>query len=340
MPLPTRRITPESAYAHDATSHLYARDPAVAGVPRGHGGRSRGRDVSGLPAHDHGLCGRVPIPIVPQPEYGHGIIEPTFGTVLTRITGDAGDPIGALNTSWGTIARHTYSKVQPWNANQTLISIDNHGTGTRRSCSMARATSRCWAPCANYDHWDSRWHPKLVHSREQINVTEAGTELMWFDVVNCVKTRTGRSRSCPTTASARGRGTSPTRDGSWPSRTSSRWWWWTWIRRRTWRRPTRTGASVRCTRSPRAAGTLPSPTSDTSAMLLDIALREYIDVKYGRVGGEDTTECVSALRPTPDLRSGHVARDPAHNHGGRLAALRSVRGRDRTAGSSRSSTPT
>ena len=130
-----------------------------------------------------------PMPTVPQPEYAHGILEPTFGTVLTRITGDAGDPLGALATTWGTIARHTYSKVQPWNANQTLISIDNHGTGYSPILLDGSTYQPVLGPCANYDHWDSRWHPKLIHSREQINVNEAGTELMWFDVVNCVKTR-------------------------------------------------------------------------------------------------------------------------------------------------------
>ena len=129
------------------------------------------------------------IPIVPQPMYAKGILEPTFGTVLTRISDDAGMPLGALGASWGAVARHTYSKVEPWNSTMTLLSLDNHGTGYTPVLLDGTTYQPVEGPCPNYDHWDSRWHPKLVHSREQINVNPAGTELMWFDVVNCVKTR-------------------------------------------------------------------------------------------------------------------------------------------------------
>src|SRR5207245_4017098 len=34
-----------------------------------------------------------------------------------------------------------------------------------------------------------RWHPSRSHPHEQINVDRTGTELMWFDVVACTKTR-------------------------------------------------------------------------------------------------------------------------------------------------------
>jgi hypothetical protein len=130
-----------------------------------------------------------PIPTVAQPLYGYGMLEPTFGTVITRISDDAGMPLGALGPSWGTVARHRYSTVQPWNSTMTLLALDNSGTGYSPVLLNGSTYQPVQGPCANYDHWDSRWHPKFVHSREQINVNEAGTELMWFDVVNCVKTR-------------------------------------------------------------------------------------------------------------------------------------------------------
>ena len=129
------------------------------------------------------------VPIVPQPLYEMAMLEPTFGTVLTRISDDAGMPLGSLGATWGVVARHTYSKVQPWNSTMTLLSLDNHGTGYSPVLLNGSTYQPVEGPCPNYDHWDSRWHPKLSHSREQINVNETGTELMWFDVVNCVKTR-------------------------------------------------------------------------------------------------------------------------------------------------------
>jgi len=130
-----------------------------------------------------------PVPIIPQPEYTHAILEPTFGTILTRIAGDAGTLIPVLGSPWGEVVRHDYSKVQPWNSTQTLLSLDNDGTGVSPVLLDGQGYQPVHGPCPNYAHWDSRWHPKLIHSREQINVTRDGTELMWFDVVNCVKTR-------------------------------------------------------------------------------------------------------------------------------------------------------
>ena len=130
-----------------------------------------------------------PIPTLSQPLYAMGVVEPTFGTLLTRITDDAGKSIGALGSSWGAVARHVYSKVQPWNSNMSLLSIDNHGTGYSPVLLDGHSYQPVEGPCPNYDRWDARWHPKLIHSHEQINVNKAGTELMWFDVVNCVKTR-------------------------------------------------------------------------------------------------------------------------------------------------------
>ena len=129
------------------------------------------------------------VPIVAQPLYVKPILDPTFGTVVTRISDDAGMPLGALGASWGTVARHRYSKVQPWNSTMTLLSLDNNGTGYTPVLLDGSTYQPVQGPCPDYDQWDYRWHPKLVRSREQINVNRAGTELMWFDVVNCVKTR-------------------------------------------------------------------------------------------------------------------------------------------------------
>lgn len=131
-----------------------------------------------------------PTPSLADPLYQHTIVEPTFGTLLTRVAGDAGAPVGPLGASWGAVARHVYSKQQPWNSTGTLLSLSNSTPWLSSVLLDGNTYQPLFGPCANYDHWDARWHPKWVHSREQINVNRAGTELMWFDVVNCVKTRT------------------------------------------------------------------------------------------------------------------------------------------------------
>jgi len=64
-------------------------------------------------------------PGISRPGYLEPMTDPVFGTTVTRITGDPGTPI--VNTddqtigTWGTAARHWYSKVQPWNADESLI---------------------------------------------------------------------------------------------------------------------------------------------------------------------------------------------------------------------------
>ena len=238
-----------------------------------------------------------PIPVVSQPEYGHGILEPTFGTVLTRITGDAGDPVGGLGTSWGAFARHTYSKVQPWISNATLISIDNHGTGYSPILLDGQTYQPVFGPCANYDHWDSRWHPKFVHSREQINVNEAGTELAWFDVVNCVKTRSWTLPIVSDYGIGSGEG-NVSNSGRFVAIANQQ-----------------QMVVVDMDPPPNVAPPYPyrrvGPVYTFPACSLDVAQPnvgrisyvsispsgKYIDVKYGRVGGADTSECISLCDP-------------------------------------------
>src|SRR5262245_275543 len=119
-----------------------------------------------------------PIPLAPQPDYTHAVIEPTVGTILTRLSDDCGGPRGVLGAPWGTIARQVYSKVQPCNSNMTLLSLDNRGTGFTPVLLDGQGYQPLHGPCENFDRWDARWHPKLIHAREQINVNRTGTELM------------------------------------------------------------------------------------------------------------------------------------------------------------------
>ncbi len=129
------------------------------------------------------------IPDVALPLYLSPFRDPTFGTWILRIAGDPGKRVGTLNTPWSPIARHVYSKQQPWNASGALLSIENRGGTLSPLLLDGENYLPIRSPCTNYARWDYRWHPSPAHANEQVNVNSAGTELMWFDVAQCVKTR-------------------------------------------------------------------------------------------------------------------------------------------------------
>jgi len=138
-------------------------------------------------------------PETPKPAYLARVSLAPFGVPIMRFTNDPGLPTTPVRGTWGTDARHVYSKQQPWNADETLISIENRGaSGSPTPLILDGVTYRPkYAPCPNYKLWDYRWHPSRAHAREQINVDQSGTELMWYDVEACRKTR---SWSLPITA--------------------------------------------------------------------------------------------------------------------------------------------
>ena len=132
---------------------------------------------------------------VARPGYLIPVADPGLGSVVMRITNDPGVATAPVPGTWGSDARHVYSKQQPWNSDQTLLTIENRSGGSPTPLILDGTTyAPRYGPCANYELWDYRWHPSRAHPHEQINVNRAGTELMWFDVTTCTKTR---SRTLP-----------------------------------------------------------------------------------------------------------------------------------------------
>ena len=121
-----------------------------------------------------------------RPAYLSPGADPTFGTTLTRIGGDAGTAFSGPSVlgTWGSDARHHYSKDEPWNSDGTLIAIENSGTPGHLLLD-GEQYGVVAGECSNYDYGDDRWHPSLPHVR--INAKDA--ELSWFDVVDCVELR-------------------------------------------------------------------------------------------------------------------------------------------------------
>lgn len=70
----------------------------------------------------------LPVPVIDKPEYLEPIPDPTFGTKITRIVGNPGDPIPNVpGEVWASEQeRHGYSKRSVWNCDQSMIYLDRH----------------------------------------------------------------------------------------------------------------------------------------------------------------------------------------------------------------------
>ena len=126
-------------------------------------------------------------PALPVPGYLAPSTDSTFGTTVARITGDPGTALGggSFSGTWSTEARHHFFTDQPWNSDGSLLALQNRG-----SPSTLFLDGRTYAPrygrCP--DLGDDRWHPGFDHPHERI--ATQGAELMWYDVTQCVETRT------------------------------------------------------------------------------------------------------------------------------------------------------
>src|SRR5213594_3380614 len=127
-------------------------------------------------------------PNLPKPAYLVPVGPSPFGVPCTRDGNNVGLSTSPVGGSWGSDARHVYSKQEPWSSDESLISIENSGGPSPLILDGFTYLPK-YAPCGNYDLWDYRWHPSRAHPHEQINVHSSGTHLSWFDVVSCTETR-------------------------------------------------------------------------------------------------------------------------------------------------------
>src|SRR5262245_31751589 len=130
-------------------------------------------------------------PLAAQPPYMDPTQEPTYGGRLLRIAGDEGtaySPCSAPSCRWALQVRPTYSKVQPWNANGSLLAIDNNnaqGLGFGPSHMLLDGSTYHVLDYPGYPYagqGDFRWHPDGSAPYFQINVNTDGSELRWVDV--------------------------------------------------------------------------------------------------------------------------------------------------------------
>ena len=128
------------------------------------------------------------VPQVAKPGCRAIIDDPTFGSDLERIAENTGASTTPVTGTWSSDARHSYSKQQPWNSDGTLIAIENRN-GASPPYLLLDGNSYVPKQALCSSLYDYRWHPGKAHPQEMINVNGAGTELAWYDVTNCSKTR-------------------------------------------------------------------------------------------------------------------------------------------------------
>jgi hypothetical protein len=110
----------------------------------------------------------IPVTAVTKPTYLQTIIDPDFGTQITRITGDQGSTIPVVGGTWPQVAVHRYSTNAVWNADMSLMLI-GRGVNLILDGSTYQVLFTCPSSSGGVE---GRWHPVLPDV--QIIVGEGG----------------------------------------------------------------------------------------------------------------------------------------------------------------------
>jgi uncharacterized protein YjdB len=116
-----------------------------------------------------------------KPGYLQSVIDPDFGTKITRITGDPGTPIGyGISGSWPTVAYHNYPKDPVFSADQKLLVL-KHMSGVVGPGGALFLDGTTYQPLfsrtgpSGGGEW--RWHPSLPDIMVYLNLN--GTVGHW-----------------------------------------------------------------------------------------------------------------------------------------------------------------
>jgi hypothetical protein len=92
-----------------------------------------------------------------KPGYLKSAVDPAFGTRITRITGDPGTTVPVVGGTWGDRERHHYSKDQAWNADMSLLYLEERA-GNRLF--LDGHTYQVLFAHAEESIDAARWHPR------------------------------------------------------------------------------------------------------------------------------------------------------------------------------------
>lgn len=125
-------------------------------------------------------------PRISRPSYRSPIVDPVTSATITRVTGNTGSSTSTSRGSgtWNADARHHYSKTGVWNADGSLIAVDNADPGHPTRIYLDGETYQVrYETCRDHRIGDDRWHPKVEH--RNVRISCSGYELSWYDVTTC-----------------------------------------------------------------------------------------------------------------------------------------------------------
>jgi hypothetical protein len=140
------------------------------------------------------------VPLVGKPAYLQPMTDPIFGTQITRIAGNAGTAIKSASGTpigvWSRDARHNYNLNEAWNADGSLIVIENRSDdgGSPDEVYLNGTTYQVeFVTPSNMPgggSYDQRWNPNPAYPDDVILAGNGTDQLYWFNVVTNTIDRT------------------------------------------------------------------------------------------------------------------------------------------------------
>lgn len=134
----------------------------------------------------------VKIPENEKPGYLTPFRDPTFGTVITRVSDDPGNMIKNIDARWNKMARHGYSKDSAWNCDQTLLILKRHD-GFPSKLFLDGSTFKPMFGHNTLPGSEMRWHPTRPEIMFYVNQDTIGFWNVRNNAKDIIKTFEGYS---------------------------------------------------------------------------------------------------------------------------------------------------
>lgn len=120
--------------------------------------------------------GYIAPPALSMPGYLQTVIDPTFGTKITRVTGDAGTTIPNVSAgTWRSVGGPIYSKLPTWNADQSLLLLSNTSANGYLFLNGSTYQPEIYSGWGPANAVEVRWHPTNPDLLVYVNYTTGAT---------------------------------------------------------------------------------------------------------------------------------------------------------------------
>ncbi len=107
-----------------------------------------------------------PVTSMSKPGYLQPYTDPAFGMRVVRVAGNPGSSIPTVGGIWPTIARHHYSKTQPWNADMSLLYLNRQSGFSLFVDGKTYEPLLSGAPPSSYAKWDPSNASRMIYVKE------------------------------------------------------------------------------------------------------------------------------------------------------------------------------